>query len=169
MSLRGEGRDSENTNFDSATALHFWSVKQLSKIDSQNSLPQYPKPARYLWFWQNNPLAWRFWVPSDLKLLLLLASKQLWQMNWVGLPKGSVFCLLEITVNITFLSKQNVESLWLNSIIWKICQLFHWFFNFLRVQTCYFQWSLQSSLLFKGQICRLKYSHVIRCAEWRPE
>ena len=26
------GRDSENASFDSATALHFWSVKQLNKI-----------------------------------------------------------------------------------------------------------------------------------------
>lgn len=32
VSLRGEERDSENASFDSATALHFWSVKQLSKI-----------------------------------------------------------------------------------------------------------------------------------------
>lgn len=73
--LRGEGRDGENITFDSATALHFWPVKQLSKTDWQNFLPQYPKPTRYLWFWQRTPPAQRFWAPPDLQLLLFLVSK----------------------------------------------------------------------------------------------
>lgn len=76
-------------------------------------------------------------------------------MNWVGLPKGSVLCLLEITVNITVSGKQNVESLWITASFGKYSSCLIGFLIFLQVQTRFFQWSF-------GQACYLRG----RFADW---
>lgn len=75
QSLWEERERQGSTSFDSATALHFWSVKQLSKIDWHNSLPQYPKPARYLWFWQKTLL------PRGSELLQIYSFCSFWPQS----------------------------------------------------------------------------------------